>query len=331
MYRLRPEYLLTPLLAPLVTTSYYDTSPLRATLERVVDIRRLNTGPQVVVTAVDVASGELVRFGNRMSLQNKTRTFANDGDLTLDHILASSSLPPGFPMTKINGQYYWDGGLRSNTPLSEAINCLEAFEPDNRSVKREVIVIELVPMAGQVPQTIQQVFQRLVSLIFSSKLALDHKLFRKVNDYIELFEAIRALLDTMQQNEDVRRAIDTALAQAGGKLTVEQIREHPAFTELKQHRRIDAFTMIPFNTSTELAQGTDFSKSRIEQRIEAGYQEAVRQKIWEPKSVSDSPSLQELVEKSPDPERVRHNVIPPHICCDQIPSSLHKSQIRRYL
>ena len=42
-------------------------------------------------------------------------------------------------------------------------------------------------------------------------------------------------------------------------------------------------------------------------------------------------SLQELVEKSPEPERVRHNVIPPHICCDQIPSSLHKSQIRRYL
>ena len=53
MYRLRPEYLLTPLLAPYVTTSVYDTSPLRATLQRVVDIDRLNTGPQVVVTAVD--------------------------------------------------------------------------------------------------------------------------------------------------------------------------------------------------------------------------------------------------------------------------------------
>lgn len=285
MYRLRPEYLLTPLLAPYVTTSVYDTSPLRATLQRVVDIDRLNTGPQVVVTAVDVASGELVRFGNRMSLQNKTGEFANVDGLTLDHILASGSLPPGFPMTQIDGHCYWDGGLRSNTPLSEAINCLEAFEPDNSSVKREVIVIELVPMAGQVPQTIQQVTERFFSLIFSSKLALDQALFRKVDGYIHLFEAVRALLDAIEQNEDVRRAIDAALAQAGRELRVEQIRKHPAYMELNRHRKIDAFTMIPFNTRPEFTQATDFSKSSIEHRIEAGYQEAVKQQIWDPKWV----------------------------------------------
>jgi hypothetical protein len=54
--------------------------------------------------------------------------------------------------------------LRSNTPLSEAINCLEAFEPNNSSVKREVIVIELIPMTGQLPQTIQQVADRISSI-----------------------------------------------------------------------------------------------------------------------------------------------------------------------
>ena len=42
--------------------------------------------------------------------------------------------------------------MRSNTPLAEAINGLEAFEPDNGSIKREVIVVELVPMAGPVPR-----------------------------------------------------------------------------------------------------------------------------------------------------------------------------------
>jgi predicted acylesterase/phospholipase RssA len=91
----------------------------------------------VVVTAVDVASGELVRFGNTASLQHSRGQFANTERLTLDHILASCSLPPGFPETAINGRSYWDGGLRSNTPLSEAINGLEAFEPDNASIKRE--------------------------------------------------------------------------------------------------------------------------------------------------------------------------------------------------
>ena len=31
--------------------------------------------------------------------------------------MASGSLPPGFPATEIDGEYYWDGGIVSNTPL----------------------------------------------------------------------------------------------------------------------------------------------------------------------------------------------------------------------
>ena len=31
--------------------------------------------------------------------------------------MASGSLPPGFPATEIDGEYYWDGGCVSNTPL----------------------------------------------------------------------------------------------------------------------------------------------------------------------------------------------------------------------
>jgi NTE family protein len=34
-----------------------------------------------------------------------------------EHIMASGSLPPGFPATEIDGEFYWDGGLISNTPL----------------------------------------------------------------------------------------------------------------------------------------------------------------------------------------------------------------------
>jgi hypothetical protein len=67
MYSVRPEYLLAPVLGPFFTSSFYDTSPLRATLENVVDPALLNSGKQVVVTAVDVATGKLVRFGNTVS------------------------------------------------------------------------------------------------------------------------------------------------------------------------------------------------------------------------------------------------------------------------
>jgi len=130
MYHLRPEYFLAPLVAPLLTASIYDTSPLHETLKAEVDLGMLNSSCQVVVTAVDVESGTLARFGNTSSWAaaraDTDRPFDNqEGRLSLEHVVASGSLPPGFPMTEIGGRFYWDGGLHSNTPLSEAINCLE--------------------------------------------------------------------------------------------------------------------------------------------------------------------------------------------------------------
>ena len=66
----------------------------------------------MAVCAANVATGELTTFDNREGL-------------SLDHIVASASFPPSYPMTAIDGQYYWDGGLVVNTPLSAAINLLE--------------------------------------------------------------------------------------------------------------------------------------------------------------------------------------------------------------
>ncbi len=31
--------------------------------------------------------------------------------------MASGALPPGFPPVEIDGEYYFDGGIMSNTPL----------------------------------------------------------------------------------------------------------------------------------------------------------------------------------------------------------------------
>jgi len=289
MYSVRPQYLLAPVLAPFFTSSFYDTSPLRATLENVVDPALLNSGKQVVVTAVDVATGKLVRFGNTVSLQlqrprpepeqtEPEPIFANTDRLTLDHILASCSLPPGFPWTAIKGHSYWDGGLRSNTPLTEAINGLEAFEPNNDSIKREVIVVELVPMAGRVPQTIQEVWERILGIIFSSKLDLDEKLFHKMSTNIDLFEEIYALLNAIEGDEALRQ---TALPQA-----VKRIRENRGYKAMKDRRKINAFRVIPFKVPPEATHGTDFSRASIEQRIAAGYDEAIAQNIKDPKWVS---------------------------------------------
>jgi len=86
--------------------SYYESAPLRGTLERLVDFDRINAGSMhFSVNAVNVRSGEFVCFDNTCQRIDPA------------HVLASCSLPPYLPATKIDGEYYWDGALVSNTPL----------------------------------------------------------------------------------------------------------------------------------------------------------------------------------------------------------------------
>src|SRR5262249_55036286 len=86
--------------------SYYDVAPLRATLERLVDFDLINAGAmRFSVGAVNVRTGNFVYFDNATH------------QICPDHVMASGSLPPGFPATEIEGECYWDGGLVSNTPL----------------------------------------------------------------------------------------------------------------------------------------------------------------------------------------------------------------------
>jgi len=92
--------------------SYYDTSALKGTLERLVDFERLNKAKDIrlSVGAVNVRTGQFIYFD---SVKMPIRA---------EHIMASGALPPGFPPIEIDGEHYWDGGLYSNTPLEYVID-----------------------------------------------------------------------------------------------------------------------------------------------------------------------------------------------------------------
>ena len=268
MFNIRPEYIFMPLLAGFYTNSFCDTSPLRETLKEVIDPAKLNDyrKTRVAVTAVNVETGELEVFDNK------------DG-LNVDHVLASGSLPPGFPMTRIGNNYYWDGGVNSNTPLSPAINCLEDFA----AKKREVIVVELVPMEGQLPHNIRDVMSRFFNLIFASKVKLDRQLFEKYADYIEFAQDVHILLETLQSNQELKDQINKILSGKKQGFSVEDIARSDGYRSLAKHKRIDAVTVIPFRLTTpHLADPSDFSPEIIAERIRMGYQEAMRQEIGNP-------------------------------------------------
>ena len=99
---------------------------------------------RVFVGATQICTGEIEFFDSR-----------RPGGLTFEHVVASGSLPPGFPMTEIEGEWYWDGGLFSNTPLSPAINALEEAANGDPSAVRELIVVELFPMNAPIPRTMR--------------------------------------------------------------------------------------------------------------------------------------------------------------------------------
>jgi NTE family protein len=142
--------------------SHYDTAPLRATLERLVDFDRLNSGAvRLSVGAVNVATGNFAYFDTaRMTLGP-------------EHVMASGALPPGFPPVEIDGQLYWDGGLVSNTPLHYVL--------DDGGPREDMCVfqIDLFNARGPVPNTIWEVEHRQKDIRFSSRTRLNTDVFRQ--------------------------------------------------------------------------------------------------------------------------------------------------------
>ena len=135
--------------------SYYDTTPLRETLERLVDFDRINAGPlRLSVGAVNVRSGNFAYFDSA-----KQRIDAR-------HVMASGALPPGFAPVEIDGEHYWDGGLVSNTPLQHVLD-----QPGER--RRVVFQVDLFAATGALPTTLAEVTEREKDIRFSSRTRLN--------------------------------------------------------------------------------------------------------------------------------------------------------------
>ncbi|MCP5281865.1 MAG: patatin-like phospholipase family protein [Rhodoferax sp.] len=135
--------------------SYYDTAALRQTLERLIDFDRINDGPvRLSVGAVNLRSGNFAYFDSR-----KQRIDAR-------HIMASGALPPGFAPVEIDGEFYWDGGLVSNTPLQYVLD-----QPADRH--RVVFQVDLFAATGEIPTTLAEVTEREKDIRFSSRTRLN--------------------------------------------------------------------------------------------------------------------------------------------------------------
>lgn len=132
-------------------TSYYDTTPLRETLLRLVDFDVLNSGAtRYACGAVNVANGNFAYFDN------------SETEILPEHIMASGALPPALPMVRVGTDHYWDGGLVSNTPLQHLLdNC--------GSSNMLVFQVDLFSARGPLPRDMMDVTSRMKDIQYSSR------------------------------------------------------------------------------------------------------------------------------------------------------------------
>jgi NADPH-dependent 2,4-dienoyl-CoA reductase/sulfur reductase-like enzyme/predicted acylesterase/phospholipase RssA len=219
---------------PLNWTSFYDPSPVRELLAKYTDFSRLRSSPvRLIVSAVNVETAQLEIFDSYVD------------DLTPDHILASGSLPPGFPWTTIDGRHYWDGGIVSNSPLEDVIERCGA-------AGKRVFIVDLFPGRKELPANIVEVMFRRDEIVYSERIRNDERTRNLLHDFRRLVEEI--LVDISPEK-------------------LMQIKQRPRYIQLMGDIAPTIITRVVREMAEDepLSKDYDFSALSIEQHKQSGY------------------------------------------------------------
>lgn len=237
----RPRWLtpFAPPVLPMQWTSLYDPSPIKTLLRKYVDFEGLKHSPvRLLVNAVNVETAELETFDSYVD------------DMTPDHLLASGSLPPGFPWTTIDGRHYWDGGIISNSPLEQVVARCGLSN-------KKVYVVNLYPRRKRLPADLGEVSARRDEIVYSERVRRDIR--------------TRELIDNCRQlvGDLIHRLDPDAAA---------QMMQHPLYIETMGQIRPISITRIVHQGEPGEGPSKDyeFSTETVREHIAAGYAVALR-------------------------------------------------------
>jgi NTE family protein len=229
-----------PFLAPPGTpeaTSYYDTAPLKATLESLIDFDRINDNPmRLSVGAVDVETGNFVYFDT------------STDKIRVEHVMASGALAPGFPAIEVDGRHYWDGGLVSNTPLDWVVNS----EPIEDTLAFQV---DLWSARGPAPRDLTEVAVRQKEIQYSSRTRASTDRFKRIQ-HMRLAAA------------DLLRKLPKALAQSPEAETLAAMSDRKVYNIIQLIYRSKNYEGH--------SKDYEFSRRSMEEHWRAGHHDAVR-------------------------------------------------------
>jgi len=233
--RVPPPFLMPAGLAG--ATSWYDISALKPTLERLVDFDRINA------KAMRFSVGTVnVRTGNFAYFDNETDT------IRAEHIMASGALPPAFDAVEIDGEFYWDGGMVSNTPLDWVLSARSDLDT-------LVFQVDLWSAQGVLPRDLSEVAVRMKEVQFSSRT--------------------RAATDSFKRIQKLRAAFNELLAQMPPELAAT-----PQARLLAQASDPAVYNIVQlvYRSATYEGQSKDyeFSRRTMEEHWAAGRRDALK-------------------------------------------------------
>lgn len=231
-----------PLMPFLPTTeanevSYYDVSALKETLDRLVDFDRINAKEMHFgVGAVNVKTGNFIYFDNGST------------KIRAEHVIASGSLPPGFPAIEIDGEYYWDGGLVSNTPLQWMLD-------QRPRLDTLALQIDLWSARGELPRDVLEVDSRVKDIRYSSRTRAATDQYKHAQKLrLAVAEVLKHIPAKLRESEDVKALV----AEADDKIC--------NIVQLIYHTR----------NYEGIAKDFEFSRRTMLEHWDAGYREALR-------------------------------------------------------
>ena len=216
-------------------TSYYDTKELKATLERLVDFDRINSKEmRLSIGAVNVRTGNFTYFDNEKDI------------IKAQHIMASGALPPAFDAVEIEGEFYWDGGLVSNTPLDWVMSARTGLDT-------LVLQVDLWSARGMLPGNLSDVDNRVKEIRYSSRT--------------------RAATDTFIERHELRMAFNELLTKMPAELVAT-----PEAQKLAQASNMALYNVVQLIYQAAAYEGEskdyEFSRRTMEEHWKAGYKNA---------------------------------------------------------
>lgn len=249
-------------------TYVYDNTPLEKTLEKYIDFKKLSpnikqnntnnnanyddihndSSPRLIITAVDVLSGQPIIFDSyRIQIQMK-------------HLLATIGYPQyGFPWIDVgDGIYAWDGSLLSNTPVREVM----VSSPSN---DKNIFIVENYPKKiDNLPTNMTEVQSRAKDIMFTDKDQSLRKMSKLITRHISLIETLYDIFKEYDQSK-----IDNKIIKYIEK-------EHKLLVEKFGAKILEIHRISRENSKTpHSAQNAEFSIATIKQLITQGENKAL--------------------------------------------------------